>query len=131
MSTLKKLWPVAGLAACLLVSTVAGQYAGPKSNANAKQVSEILKNPVDDEDVVIGGQRLREGEPDLAATDDDDAHGLPAILAELAIAVPTPQTVRLLGSGMAHRRMCEFSVGAPVEFTLLSAIQRTLMFAVN
>lgn len=60
MSTLKKLWPVAGLAACLLVSPVAAQYAGPKSNANAKQVAEILKNPVDDEDVVVQGHLLRQ-----------------------------------------------------------------------
>lgn len=60
MPKLKTLWPLAALAACVLAAPVSAQYAGPAHKPAVKEVAEILKNPVDDEDVVLQGHILRQ-----------------------------------------------------------------------
>src|SRR5690554_8146802 len=89
MSAHLKLLSTIGIAASLLALPVAAQYVGPSSNTSQqKQVSEILKNPVDDEDVTLQGHLLRklsdekyvfsDGSAEIVAEiDDDDFPGQP------------------------------------------------------
>jgi len=51
------------LAATSLLAFTSGasaQYAGPSSKAGPRSVAEILKNPVDDQSVVLSGYILRQ-----------------------------------------------------------------------
>ena len=51
------------LAATSLLAFASGasaQYAGPSSKAGPRSVAEILKNPVDDQSVVLSGYILRQ-----------------------------------------------------------------------
>src|SRR5690554_8018159 len=82
MPTHLKFLAVAGLATSLFALPAAAQYAGPSSASQQKQVAEILKSPVDDEDVTIQGHLLRklgdekymfsDGSGEIVAEIDDD-----------------------------------------------------------
>ena len=83
-----KMLSAVGIATSLLAMPVAAQYVGPNSTPQQKQVAEILKNPIDDEDVTIQGHLLRklrdekyvfsDGSGEIVAEiDDDDFPGQP------------------------------------------------------
>lgn len=71
-----------GIAASLFTLPVSAQYVGPNSTPQLKQVAEILKNPIDDEDVTVQGHLLRklrdekyvfsDGSGEIVAEIDDD-----------------------------------------------------------
>ena len=77
-----KLLSTIGIAASLFTLPVAAQYVGPSSATQQKQVSDILQNPVDDEDVTLQGHLLRklsdekyvfsDGTAEIVAEIDDD-----------------------------------------------------------
>lgn len=82
MPTHLKFLAAASIATSLFALPVAAQYVGPSSASQQKQVAEILKNPVDDEDVTIQGHLLRklgdekyvfsDGSGEIVAEIDDD-----------------------------------------------------------
>lgn len=82
MSIPIKILSVIGIASSLFVLPVSAQYTGPNSAPQLKQVADILKNPVDDEDVTVQGHLLRklrdekyvfsDGSGEIVAEIDDD-----------------------------------------------------------
>ena len=50
---------LATIASLFLATEVMAQYVGPSSNPNYKSVSDVLKNPVDDMEVVLEGTLSR------------------------------------------------------------------------
>lgn len=82
MSLPVRLLSAASLAVCVMLSPVSAQYVGPSSGSNAKSVADILKDPVDDQDVTVQGYLLRkqgdekyifsDGTGEIVAEIDDD-----------------------------------------------------------